>query len=85
VTDVAWVQELLQAFAPHRYGSQVMEVGVTHVPAPSQVEAGVNVVVPLGQLGSRQVVPCTYFWQFPWPSHLPLVPHDEAPASRQIP
>ena len=42
-------------------------------------------VVPVGQLEPRQVVPCRYFWQAPLPSHLPLVPHEGAPVSLQIP
>jgi hypothetical protein len=46
---------------------------VTHVPAPSQLEAGVNVVVPAGQLAAPHGAPCGYFWQAPF-SHMPFVP-----------
>ena len=83
--SAADVHELLQTLVPHSYGEQERASGVMQLPAPSQVEAGVNIVVPLGQLEPKQVVPCTYFWQLPWPSHLPLVPHFGAPLSRQVP
>jgi len=49
------------------------------------VEAAVNTVVPVGQVEPRQVVPCTYFWQTPLPSHLPSFPQVAAPASLQVP
>jgi hypothetical protein len=79
------VQEFLQTLTPHWYGKQGPEPGVTHFPAPSQVEAAVNTVVPTGQLEPMQVVPCRYFWQLPFPSHLPSVPQDGAPMSLHIP
>jgi hypothetical protein len=63
----------LQAATPHTKGAQELGVGMTQVPAPSQLEAGVKVVPVLGQVAPAQGVPCTYFWQAPaW--HLPLVP-----------
>jgi hypothetical protein len=53
------VQEFLQMPAPHSYGKQGALFGVTHFPAPSQLEEPVNVEVPLGQTEAAQVVPCT--------------------------
>ena len=53
------VQEFLQMFAPHWYGKQGAAFGVTHLPAPSQVDVPVKVEVPPGQVDPRQVVPCT--------------------------
>jgi hypothetical protein len=78
-------QEFLQTLTPHWYGKHGPEPGVTHLPAPSQVEAAVNTVVPPGQLEPTQVVPCKYFWQLPAPSHLPSVPQEAAPWSLQSP
>ena len=52
------VQEFLQTLAPHWYGKQGVAFGVTHFPAPSQVDVPVNVDVPPGQVDPRQVVPC---------------------------
>jgi hypothetical protein len=67
------VQVDLQAATPQVKGAQELAVGVTQVPAPSQLEAGVKVVPLLGQVAPAHGVPCTYFWQAPaW--HLPLVP-----------
>jgi len=48
----------LQAATPQRKGKQVIAAGVTQVPAPSQLPAGVRVAVPVGQLADRQGVPC---------------------------
>ena len=62
-----------------------MEGGVTQVPVPLQVEAAVATAVAVAQLAARQVVPATYFWQAPLPSHFPSVPQDAAPASVQVP
>jgi hypothetical protein len=61
-----------------------MVLGVTHVPAPSQVEAPVDMVVLAGQTGSWQEVPARYFWQAP-ASHFPLVPQLAEPWSTHIP
>jgi hypothetical protein len=47
-----------QAAAPHRNGKQEVAAAVRQVPAPSQLPAGVKVVVPDGQLAGRQAVPC---------------------------
>jgi hypothetical protein len=52
------VHEFLHTLAPHWYGKQGLALGVTHLPAPSQAEAAVKVVVPDGQLEPWQVVPC---------------------------
>jgi hypothetical protein len=82
--SVAEVQEVLQTLVPHSNGKQGIALGVRHFPAPSQVEAAVNTVVPVGQVEALQVVPDTYFWQAPLPSHLLLLPHDAAPASLQV-
>ena len=50
---------------------------VPHVPAPSQVRAGVK-VVPL-QVGAAQVVPVAYRRHAPLPSQVPSVPQVDAP------
>ena len=49
----------LQALLPQRNGKHESAAGVTQVPAPSQVDAAVKVVVSLGQLGLLQTVPLT--------------------------
>ena len=67
------VQVDLQATTPHLNGKQELGGGVTHAPAPSQVDAGVSVIVLAGQLAAAQGVPCAYCWQAP-AAHLPLVP-----------
>ena len=67
------VQLDLHPPVPHVKGEHELDIGFTHTPAPSQLEAGVKVDPPVGQLPSAQDVPCGYFWQAPaW--HLPLVP-----------
>jgi len=72
------VQVALQALAPQANGKQELDVGVTQVPLPSQVEPGVKVVPLAGQLAAAQAVPCRYFSQAPaW--HLPSVPQPDAP------
>jgi hypothetical protein len=76
-------QLALQAEAPHRNGKQDVAAGVTHSPAPSHVEPGVNVVPPTGQVASPQGVPCANFWQAP-AAHMPLVPHVEAALATQL-
>ncbi len=77
-------QAALQAPEPHRNGEHELEPGFTHLPEPSQVDLPVNVVVPLGQVASAQVVPFAYFWQAPaW--HLPFVPQLAAPWSLHMP
>jgi hypothetical protein len=79
------VQELLQTFvAPQRKGKHELSAGVTHVPLPSQVAPGVNVVVASGQTEALHAVPWVYFWQAPaW--HLPLRPQLVAPSSAHLP
>jgi hypothetical protein len=67
------VQAFRQTLVPHWYGKQDMVAGVLQVPAPSHVDAPVDVVVPDGQTGSLHELPEAYFWQAP-ASHLPLVP-----------
>jgi hypothetical protein len=47
----------LHAAVPQRNGKHVFAAGVTHVPAPSQLETGVSVAVPVGQLAAWQGVP----------------------------
>jgi hypothetical protein len=74
----------LQAATPQAYGKHIVEVAVTHLPAPSQVEAFVNVVVPAGQVGAAHVVLAAYFWQAP-PAQRPFVPQLTAPWSRHMP
>lgn len=76
------VQDDLQTAAPQANGAQELDIGVTQVPAPSQMAAGVKVVPVDGQLAPVQGVPCTYFWQAPaW--HLPSVPQLAPPLSTQ--
>ena len=48
----------LQAATPHLNGKHELAAGVTHTPAPSQVDAGVSVIPLAGQLASAQGVPC---------------------------
>ena len=72
----------LQAAAPQRNGKQETAAGVTQLPAPSQVDWRVSVVVPAGQLAATHAVPSAYFWQAP-ASHLPLVSQLEASRSTQ--
>ena len=51
---------------------------MTHVPAPSQVDAPVTVTEPLGHVAALHVVPLAYFWHAPaW--QRPLVPQLAAP------
>ena len=47
----------LQAESPHWNGAQEVAAGVTHLPAPSQVDWLVKVVVAAGQVGSLHFVP----------------------------
>jgi hypothetical protein len=54
-------QAARHAAAPHRNGKQELAAGVTQAPAPSQVEAGVKVAAPAGQLAAPQGVPCANF------------------------
>jgi hypothetical protein len=51
------VHEDRHAAGPHRKGKQDVGAGVRQVPAPSQVEVIVKVVVPVGQLAALQAVP----------------------------
>lgn len=51
------VQLLLQMAAPHWYGKQDVVAGVRHLPAPSQVDPGVNAVLMAGQVLSLHAVP----------------------------
>lgn len=54
------------------------------MPAPSQVDAPVNVTVPLGHVAAAHCVPLAYFWQAPaW--HFPFVPQLAAPWSLHMP
>src|SRR5204863_177989 len=68
------VHVVLHVVPLHANGSHDCVLAVRHVPAPSHVRASVSVVVPAGQLASRQGAPCEYFWQAPF-SHMPFVPH----------
>ena len=77
------VQVALQAAAPHLKGTHDNDVGVTQLPAPSQVARGVKSVLFAGQEGSWHDFPAGYFWQAP-PSHLPLVPQLAPPWSTQV-
>ncbi len=64
---------------PQLYAPQLAAVAVPHVPAPSQVRAGVN-DVPV-QVDAAHVVPLAYRRQAPLPSQVPSVPQVEAPWS----
>jgi len=72
------VHVALQAIAPQANGTQDIEAGVTQVPAPSQADPGVKLVVPARHTGGKHAVPAAYFWQPP-PSHLPLLPQVAGP------
>jgi hypothetical protein len=50
----------LQAAAPQMNGKQDVEAGAEQVPAPSQLPAGVKVVVLAGHVAGRQGVPDAY-------------------------
>jgi hypothetical protein len=72
------VQAALQTPPPHWKGKQELELGVMHAPRPSQVEPGVKVVVPAGQVEPAHAVPRAYFWHAPaW--HRPFVPQLAGP------
>jgi hypothetical protein len=60
-------------------------VAARQAPAPSQVRAFVCVDVPAGQVAPAHGVPAAKRWHAPLPSQTPLVPHDVAPMSLQIP
>ena len=62
----------LHIATPHLNGKQELAGGVTQVPAPSQVDAGVSVIPLAGQLAAPHGVPCAYSWQAP-AAHLPFV------------
>jgi hypothetical protein len=70
------VQDESQTLTPHWNGKHELAAGVTHPPCPSQIEPGVNTVVPPGQLESSQDVPAAYLshapaWHFPFVPQLP--------------
>jgi hypothetical protein len=71
-------QVALQTASPHLKGAQEIAAGVTHAPAPSQVDPAVYVVPVAGQVAPAHGVPCGYFWQDP-ASHMPLVPQVALP------
>jgi hypothetical protein len=76
------VQVALQATAPQANGKHGIADGVTHAPAPSQVEPGVKVVE--GQVAPAHGVPCAYLWQAP-AAHMPFVPQVEALVAAHVP
>jgi hypothetical protein len=55
------VQVALHEEAPHLKGAHDVDGGVTHAPAPSQLEAAVYVVPFAGQLAPPHGVPSAYF------------------------
>jgi hypothetical protein len=77
-------QLALHAWAPQRKGKHELAAGVTQAPEPSQVEPGVKVVVPAGQLGSPHGVPCANLWHAP-AAHMPFVPQLAAALATQLP
>ena len=54
---VSAVHDALHALVPHRYGKQLADAGVTHIPEPLHVDSAVNWSVVVGQLASRPGVP----------------------------
>jgi hypothetical protein len=80
------VHDALQALGVvlHRYGKQADVLGVAQVPAPSQVESGVNRWVVVEQDSGMHGVPDGHFWQAP-ASHLPLVPQVDWSTVGQLP
>jgi hypothetical protein len=82
--EVAAVQLALHAAPPHLNGPHDVAAGVVHAPAPSQVDAAVDMFVAALQLGGLHTVPLPYRWQTPaW--HLPVVPQVAWPMSLQTP
>jgi hypothetical protein len=77
------VQVALHAATPQAYGKHDATLGVTHLPAPSQLDLPVNVVVPDGQVGSAHFVLAAYFWQAPAVQR-PFVPQLGAPWSTHM-
>jgi hypothetical protein len=74
----------LQTAPPHWNGKHELAGGVTHAPAPSHEETGVNAVLCAGHVESLHAVPSWYFWQAPaW--HFPFVPQAAGPASVHSP
>jgi hypothetical protein len=67
----------MQAWLVHATASPV-----THVPAPSQVEAGVTEVGP-AQVAALQLEPLSYFAHFPL-RQVPVVPHVLAAVAVQM-
>ena len=76
------LQVLVQAFDEHANGVQscVVTLQLPPLHAPARLSIAVSLHV-----ACEQVVPSGYFWQPPPPSHLPFVPHVEAPWSAQKP
>lgn len=54
-------QVALQVAPPQVYGKHDVAAGVAQLPAPSQDDCAVNVVVPAGQVASLHFVPLVYF------------------------
>jgi len=77
------LQVELHTAAPQRNGEQEVADGVMQVPAPSQVDWRVRVVVPAGQVAGAHGVPSAYFWHTP-ASHLPFVPQVAGSRSTQV-
>jgi hypothetical protein len=77
------VQVALQAATPQEYGKHEVAPGVTHLPAPSQLDLPVKFVVPDGQVGSAHLVPEAYFWHAP-AAQRPFVPQLAAPWSTHM-
>jgi hypothetical protein len=77
------LQVELHTAAPHAKGKQFVAPGVTHLPAPSQVDWAVDVVVPAGHVGSAHFVVALYFWHAP-AAQRPFVPQLMAPWSTHM-
>jgi len=70
-------QSVRQTPAPHAYGAHDTFVGVTHMPLPLHVDAGVS-VDPV-HVEAAQIVPAAYRRQAPLPLQEPSVPHIATP------
>jgi hypothetical protein len=72
------------ASVPQMNGKHGLAPGVTHVPAPSQVDSAVPCIVAEGQVAGLQGVPEAQRWHAP-ASHLPLVPQVDTSCIAQMP
>lgn len=74
-------QDPRQAASAQVYGAQLIGEPVMHVPAPSQMLAGINVAPE--QAAALQIVPAAYLLHPPCPLQTPLWPHVSGPCRVQ--